>query len=180
MLSCLGARPARTNAACALTSDGDLLTAHGELMSRTIESVLARVTILLFISVVVLMQEGCSQPTEPHSDVRAARRVWLASNVTDYTFELAITSSWVPKSDYYRIRVAGRKVIAVTTPGGERVENLTLTIDDIWDALLAARASGDLNSVVFNSRGVPVETDMGDWPVDAGVHYSVRKFVPSR
>jgi hypothetical protein len=59
------------------------------------------------------------------------------------------------------------------------VANFTLTVDTIWEMLLAARASGELNSAVFNQRGVPVEADMGPWPVDGGVRYSVRNFTES-
>jgi hypothetical protein len=125
-------------------------------------------------------QLGCSDPTAPHSDVDRARRVWLASNVTDYTFEVATATSWFPKSGYYHVSVAGRLVESATDPQGRPLATFTLTVDEIWDRLLAARESGELNSVLFNRQGVPIETDFGPWEVDGGVRYSVRNFVRAR
>ena len=134
----------------------------------------------LFGFALAVTQLYCSDPAAPHNDVDAARRVWLASNVRNYTFEVAAASSWVPRSGFYQVRVADRRVITAVDSAGKPAANFTLTIDEIWDRLLAARAQGQLNSVVFNERGVPIETDMGPWPVDGGVHYSVRSFAPDR
>jgi hypothetical protein len=103
--------------------------------------------------------------------------VWLTSEITDYSFEVAIATSWVPKSGYYSVNVVDKKVDIAIDASGKPVEDFTLTVDGIWDGLLAARAIGQLNSARFNSRGVPIETDWGPWPVDGGVHYSVRRFV---
>jgi hypothetical protein len=124
---------------------------------------------------------NCSSPTEPlHDDVALAREVWLASAPASYTFEVAIATSWVPKSGYFRVQVEGKQVVAATDPTGKPLEDFSLTIDEIWDRLLAARSRGELNSALFDRRGVPVETDMGPWPVDGGVHYSVRGFAAAR
>jgi hypothetical protein len=54
------------------------------------------------------------------------------------------------------------------------------TIDEIWNRILDARERGQLNSAQFDRQGVPVESDMGPWPVDGGVHYSVRAFTKMR
>jgi hypothetical protein len=73
-----------------------------------------------------------------------------------------------------------RNVVTATDPDGKSIANYTLTIDEIWNQLLDARARGDLNSVTFNNRGVPILTDMGPWPVDGGVRHTIRSFVPDR
>jgi len=86
----------------------------------------------------------------------------------------------MPRSGYYTIRVVDRKVVEAYRPNGEPAPDLALTVDEIWDEILAARASGELNSVLFDRRGVPIEADMGDWALDSGHRYSVRNFVPSR
>jgi hypothetical protein len=83
---------------------------------------------------------------------------------------------WAPKSGYYRVNVIDRKVASATDPAGKPLQSFTLTVDVIWDRLLAAQAVGELNSALFDRRGVPVETNYGPWPVDGGVHYSVRRF----
>lgn len=151
-------------------------------MFGSVRRVLPRVPFasLYFAAVVVLLQPACSQPTEPHDNILVARRAWLASKVTSYTFEFASETSWFPRSDYYRIRVVDREAVEATTSDGEPVPDLTVTVDEIWDRILAAHVNGELNSVLFDRRGVPIEADMGDWALDGGVRYFVRNFVPSR
>jgi len=134
----------------------------------------------LYLAAAVLVQPACSQPTEPHDNIVVARRAWLAANVTSYTFEIAFDSAMLPRTDYYRIRVVDKEAVEAHTLDGELVPDLAVTIDEIWDEILAARASGELNSVLFDRRGVPIEADMGDWALDSGHRYSVRNFVPSR
>jgi hypothetical protein len=123
---------------------------------------------------------SCSSPTEPlHADVAAARNAWIATDARSYVFEVAMRAS-TPQSGFYRVEVADRVVVAANDPGGNPVSGFTLTIDEIWDRILAARDRGELNSALFNVRGVPVESDMGPWELDGGVHYSVRNFVRIR
>ena len=132
---------------------------------------------MLRIFLLASILASCVSPTGPrHTDVDRARQTWLASNAASYTFEVALASSWMPRTGYYRVRVADRAVAAAIDPSGKTIEGFTLTIDEIWDRLLAARVRGELNSALFDSRGVPVEADTGPWPVDGGVHYSVRRF----
>ena len=125
---------------------------------------------------------GCSSSaTEPlHSDVDRARGDWLGGGATSYDFEVSTASSWFPAGAYVRVQVRDARVTAATNPDGTPVPNFTLTIDEIWNRLLDARARNQLNSAEFDARGVPVETDMGPWPVDGGVHYSVREFRRTR
>jgi hypothetical protein len=132
----------------------------------------------LVVAVLGSALAGCSTPTEPtHSDVGRARIAWLATQATSYTFEVAIETSWVPKSGYYRVEVRDKVVIAAREENGNPAPGFSLTIDEIWDRLLDARERGELNSALFGRHGVPVEADMGPWPVDGGVRYSVRRFV---
>ena len=121
---------------------------------------------------------GCSGGvTEPrHSDVDRARQDWVRAGATSYDFEVWTASSWFPTGASVRAQVRDGRVTAATALDGTPVPSFTLTIDEIWERLLAARDGGQLNSAEFDARGVPVETDMGPWPVDGGVHYSVRDF----
>jgi Family of unknown function (DUF6174) len=126
---------------------------------------------------------GCaSATTEPlHSDVDVARKAWLAEGATSYSFELATASSWFPMGGYVRVQVDGGRVVAASpTDGVSQPVAPPPTIDDIWDRILDARSRGQLNSAQFDGRGVLVESDMGPWPVDGGVHYSVRGFTKAR
>ncbi len=135
---------------------------------------LVRAIAITMVSAAIL---GCSDSTEPrHTDVDAARSVWLSNHPQAYSFEVSTATSWFPSAGYIRVQVSNGQVIAATDPAGAPVANFSLTIDTIWDELLAARERGQLNSAVFTQRGVPVESDMGPWPVDGGVHYSVRNF----
>lgn len=131
------------------------------------------------LSIAAMMLAACSDPVVfEHSDVDAAREAWLDANFSDYRFEVAIATSWVPQSGFYQVRVRDGEVIAAWNADGDVVSLFTLTVDQIWDELLAARDAGQLNSATFDHRGVPLETDFGPWPVDGGVHYSVRNFRP--
>jgi len=126
---------------------------------------------------------GCStSTTEPlHGDVDRARAAWLAQGATSYSFELATASSWFPKGGYVAVEVRDRRVVATVAPVGEpSPAGVPPTLDEIWARILDARERGQLNSAQFDRRGVPVESDMGPWPVDGGVHYSVRGFTTSR
>ena len=122
---------------------------------------------------------GCSATTEPlHGDVDRARATWLREGATSYSFELATASSWFPKSGYVVVQVNDRRVAGVD--GGPAPTFPPPTLDEIWDRILDARERGQLNSAQFDRHGVPVESDTGPWPVDGGVHYSVRAFTKTR
>jgi Family of unknown function (DUF6174) len=142
---------------------------------------LARRTFVKLLASVWLV--GCGgTTTEPlHSDVDLARRAWLAEGATSYSFRVATTGSWFPGEGYVRVQVDGGRVVAAVAPDGVSAPVAPPpTIDEIWDRLLEARDRGQLNSAEFDRHGVPVETDMGPWPVDGGVHYSVREFTKVR
>ena len=124
---------------------------------------------------------GCGgATTEPlHDDVDRAREAWLSEGATSYSFELATASSWFPKGGYVLVQVNDGRVVAAVAPVGEpSPAGVPPTVDEIWNRILDAR--GQLNSAQFDRRGVPVESDMGPWPVDGGVHYSVRAFTKAR
>jgi Family of unknown function (DUF6174) len=131
--------------------------------------------VMLATSIALL---GCSSATEPGSsiDVDTARARWLALRPSAYSFDVAPSSSWFPATGYYHVEVSAGQVVAARNPAGQTVADFTLTVDRIWDELLAARAINELNATHFDLRGVPLETDMGPWPVDGGRHYSVRNF----
>jgi len=149
-----------------------------------VDSRRAHVVAIIAVAAALLNCSGTSEPRSPdgllHADVDRARSAWLGDHPLAYRFEVAVASSWFPKSGYYRVLVSNGQVVAAVSSTLQVVADFTLTVDTIWDYLLAARARGELNSALFNVRGVPVETDMGPWPVDGGVHYSVRNFVESR
>jgi hypothetical protein len=134
----------------------------------------------MLLSMVLL---GCSSGsarsvTGPLStDVDAARTRWLSIRPQAYSFEVQTSSSWSQPGGYYRVLVVNGEVAEARTPTGAATINPLPTIDSIWDQILSARAKAELNAAEFDAQGVPVESDMGPWPVDGGVHYSVRNFV---
>jgi hypothetical protein len=115
---------------------------------------------------------ACSDPLAPHSDVDAARADWLATGIADYRFELRVVA-FLGTDGYVAIRVEDNTVVAVD---GEIWH--APTIEALWDDLLTARESGDLNYAVFDRRGVPVEFSVGSLADDSGVRYLVRRFTP--
>ena len=125
---------------------------------------------------------GCSAVlTQPeHGDIDRARRDWLANDIRSYSFELSTASSWFPAGAYVRVQVSNRQVVSATKADGSPFTGYTLTIDEIWTRILEAREKGQVNSVSFTTQGVPVVADLGPWPVDGGVRYSVRAFEPAR
>jgi hypothetical protein len=125
---------------------------------------------------------GCAATTtEPlQSDVELARQTWLSEGATSYTFELSSWGSWFPPNGYLRVQVTDGRLVAAVADDGTSQPSRALTIDELWDRILAARERGELNSAQFDRHGVPIETDMGPWPVDGGQHYSVRAFARLR
>jgi hypothetical protein len=141
------------------------------------QNTFVRVAAFAVVSAAVL---NCAGSTEPRdTDLNAARTLWLAQHPQSYTFEVATASFANLNTGYYRVQVSRGEVVATSDPTGQPVANFTLTIDALWDGVLSARDRGELNSALFNPRGVPVEVDLGNWALDGGVHYSVRNFSPT-
>jgi hypothetical protein len=135
------------------------------------------------LACVALLAGGlsCSGPTEPlHWEIGLARRAWLESHPDAYSFEVAFASSLFPKSGYSRVEVQDGEVVAATDSAGTPLDDFTITVDSLWNRLLAARERGELNSASFDSNGVPVRFDYGPWELDGGVGYWVRNFTRSR
>jgi hypothetical protein len=144
-----------------------------ELSMNTIRT--RRLSSALFVLLLLACSAGA--PTGPRTtDVDISRSRWLANRPQSYTFEVEPSSSWSAPAGYYRIRVENGQVVETRDPKGAATD-FWVTIDMIWDRILTARAKNELNSAEFDLRGVPVESDTGQWPVDGGVHYSVRNFV---
>ena len=118
---------------------------------------------------------ACSDPLAPHSDIDAARADWLAAGITDYRFELRI-DAFLGTEGYIAIRVEDGTVVSVDNGAGEPWERITIA--ELWDAILAARESGNLNYAVFDGRGVPVQFSVGSLADDSGARYLVRRFRP--
>ena len=130
----------------------------------------------------VLFACGCGSGTEPVlHDIDLARTRWLANRPAEYVFEVAIASSWTPKTSYHRATVVVTDVTSVVDEKGAAVSSTwAISIDSLWQRILTERANGSLNSAVFSQVGVPLETDWGPWPVDGGVHYSIRNYARLR
>lgn len=58
------------------------------------------------------------------------------------------------------------------------INDYDLTIESIWQQILDARDRGELNSVRFDHRGIPMEVNIGPWASDGGYAYHVRRFQP--
>jgi hypothetical protein len=133
----------------------------------------------LLVLALAVFAIGCSSSTEPvQSNVDAARRRWLSLDSQTYTFDLEMATSWTPRSGFYHVSVNNGQVASAFDPSGKPAPGFSTTIERIWEQILAARSNQMLNSVQFDFRGIPVESDMGPWPVDGGVHFSVRNFNP--
>lgn len=74
-----------------------------------------------------------------YDDVDLAHAVWLSSDIANYTYEVALDSSWFPRSGYYQVVVADGSVIAVTDENGDPVQRYDLAIDVLWEHILYAR-----------------------------------------
>jgi hypothetical protein len=56
-----------------------------------------------------------------------------------------------------------------------------LTIDQLWDLLIAARARGEtLAELQYSGEGIPIRAMMGSFADDGGVLYRLRAFEPTR
>src|SRR5688500_6319716 len=133
-----------------------------------------RRTFLLALGALAL--SGCANGLGPdtHSDIDRARIDWLRQRPASYSFELTARFS-MTGSRTYDITVRDGVVVESINHAGTR-EFLDLSIDRIWDTLLKARQDEEINSVKFDDRGVPLETDIGEWALDGGFSYAVRNF----
>ncbi len=123
---------------------------------------------------------GCSGTTEPlDNHVDFGRTLWLARRPQAYSFEVAVVA-FIPTPGYLRVQVSDGQAVDVRDSSGRVIPDPTLTLDIIWDQILRARATNDLNSLRFDERGVPVEVDIGHQADDSGIHYSVRNFAATR
>lgn len=135
----------------------------------------------LLAALIAALPAACSDPTEPgHSDIALARAVWLAADISDYTFEVATQSSWFPRSDYIHVHVLNGVVATATDEHGSPINDYDVTIETIWQDILDARDRGDLNAARFDRHGTPLEANIGEWAVDAGYAYFVRNFEPDQ
>ena len=139
-----------------------------------------RASLFFLLALVLIPLAGCSSPTELHGDIAAARMDWMRMNARDYVFEVSIITSWTPRSGFYRVRVVNRQVTEAFEPDGSPAQGFTLTLDRIWDEILASQMNDEINSVSFDTRGVPIHTDLGPWASDGGRGYSVRRFARQR
>ena len=129
---------------------------------------------------------ACSSGTGPdtHADLDAARIRWVTGRPSDYTFEYATATAALPGRDgWYRVEVRGGSVASARhlDTGTSVPANVALTVDRIWDRILAARARGEpVTSLRFDGNGVPLSAMVGTFANDGGVHYSVRRFTVGR
>jgi hypothetical protein len=125
-----------------------------------------------------MLASGCSDaagPTALTTDVDVARASWTANQPQFYRYELLMTGAWF--TGHYLVYVANDEVVDAVTLSGTTSAQLDVpTLDEIWDLILSARTSGDINSVEFNEGGIPVRTDLGPWELDGGVYFSVSRF----
>jgi hypothetical protein len=125
---------------------------------------------------------GCSSrsATEPRTtDPDVAYAQWSAFHPPSYTFDFGVRTSMTPARTYH-VTVANGQVVDARTLFGAAISSFTFTIDTLWNEIHRARESGSLNSAVFSLSGVPLDTDMGEWASDGGVHYTVSNFSVTR
>lgn len=120
---------------------------------------------------------GCSDPLGPiHGNVNAAHSAWEELAPAAYSFEVAVASSWFPRSDYVRVQVESGVVVSARDTADNEVPGYSLTLESIWDSILDAQSRDDINAARFTREGIPLEVNLGDWALDGGVHYWVREF----
>jgi hypothetical protein len=131
--------------------------------------------------IALLCASACGFTTEPRlRDIDVARARWLESRPAAYSFEVAVATSW-GAAGYHRMTVVGDSVTSVVDENGAPApRSWAISIEQLWEHVLAVRTSGELNSAVFSQVGVPLETDSGRWEFDGGVHYSVRNYLRVR
>lgn len=118
---------------------------------------------------------GCGDGVAPvlHSDIERARADWLASRPPSYLFEVTIDG--MSGKHRHRITVENHVVVSAVQLGGGSVQS-NLTIEEIWTYILRAAERNQVNSVLFDGRGIPVYTDVGVWALDSGVFYEITRF----
>ena len=124
---------------------------RGEKMYRSVRA--------LWSIVALVAVQGCGRdPVEVRlpngTDVDAAHTAWVSNHPDSYIFDVAISSSWVPPTPYYRVTVAGGRVIAATDAKGGAVSGFETTIDSIWKAALCPprQQSTQLGGIRFSRR----------------------------
>jgi hypothetical protein len=149
-----------------------------------LRSVVVRFSVLLLIM-------GCGGDiTGPFTtNVEMARRAWLRSRPTDYSFEFATATEWGkvspfngdPGDDFYSVTVAGGQVTGFSSSRGRIVSPSGPTLEDEWQRILAASADGSLKTALFSREGIPLEwlIDSDEWADDA-VRVWVRNFERKR
>ena len=137
---------------------------------------------LCWIPLVGLLLVGCASnsTTEPRTtDVNLAYSRWSASHPASYSFDVSI-DAFASSNGFIHVTVANGQVVQARQPYGAPDPTFTLTIDTLWNEILAARQNGSLHSAEFSLSGVPLDVDMGDWALDSGVHYTIRNFSVTR
>lgn len=123
---------------------------------------------------------SCSSATEPlGTHVDFERALWLGRHPRAYSFEVTVTA-FLSRPGFVRVQVSDGQVVDARDSSGQPIADYALTVDGIWDALLAARTRNELNSAEFGPWGVPTEVDVGELANDSGAHYSVRNFAVIR
>ena len=134
-----------------------------------------RLSWIPFVAVLGL-SSACQSTSEPRTtDVALAYSRWSAFHPASYSFDISVRA-FVSSDGFSHVTVENGEVIDARQPSGEPIPSFTLTIDALWNEILAARQNGNLNSAVFTVAGVPLDVDIGDWALDSGVHYSIRNF----
>ena len=124
---------------------------------------------------------ACMEPTAPpHDDLARAREEWLAADISTYSFAIEGESSWAPNSGVYTVHVRNDAVILAVAPNGDAYPGFNFTIDSLWNRIMFARNTGNLNSASFFETGVPAEADMGYWPAQDGQRFRIHWFDPAR
>lgn len=122
---------------------------------------------------------ACSDPSAPgHSDIPTARAAWLDAAIADYTFEIAVQNTALPLSGYIHVRVLDGSVASATDENGSPINDYDLTIEAMWQRILESHDSGQLKSVRFDRRGVPIEVDIAAGVSHGGYTWFVRNFAP--
>jgi hypothetical protein len=119
---------------------------------------------------------------DPSLDLDAAHVRWVTVRPFAYTFEFVVLNAMVPSTGYVRVAVSDGRVVSVKrVESGEPLPVTTgLTLDQLWDRLIAARAAGEsLSELQFSQEGIPIQATVGTFANDGGLLYRVRGYAPN-
>jgi hypothetical protein len=116
-------------------------------------------------------------------DAAAQRRVWARQQLDDYRFVLQRECFCLGRGPVVVIvrdgRIAELRDPQTGQPAGENAIVDPMTVDELFDRILQAQASGEPTDVEYHpTLGYPTVAEIGTLAADAGIRYHVTELAP--